>query len=159
MNVETYVESPFGLVLIRGNESWITEVGFMDDKKEIASDSVIPEILKNARTQMKEYFAGVRTTFDFPMYVEGTEFEKLVWSALQAIPFGETRSYGEIAKTIGRPKAARAVGMANHRNALGIVIPCHRVIGANGKLVGYASGVDKKEGLLAWERKVKLTGN
>ncbi|MGH3621519.1 MAG: methylated-DNA--[protein]-cysteine S-methyltransferase [Sciscionella sp.] len=104
--------------------------------------------------QMAEYFAGQRTEFDLPMAFLGTPFQQRVWSALCEIPFGETMSYGELAKRIGRPSAARAVGAANGRNPIGIIVPCHRVVGSDGNLVGYGGGVDRKRYLLGFERGV-----
>lgn len=103
--------------------------------------------------QVTEYLNGRRREFDFPYTLHGTEFQRKVWRALCAIPYGETRTYGEIAAAVGSPKACRAVGMANHRNPILIAVPCHRVIGANGKLVGYGSGLDMKESLLQLEKK------
>ena len=110
------------------------------------------ELILECKKQLEEYFAGKRKTFDLPLVPKGTEFQQKVWKALQEIPYGETRTYGEIAAAIGNPKAARAVGMANNKNPIGIIIPCHRVVGANGKLVGYAGGMEKKEFLLELER-------
>lgn len=109
------------------------------------------EVLAEAERQLQEYFAGVRQVFDLLLKPDGTAFYQSVWKALQEIPYGETRTYGDIAKIIGKPKAARAVGMANHHNPIMIVIPCHRVIGANGQLVGYAGGLDIKRRLLDLE--------
>ena len=108
-------------------------------------------VIKEAFRQLSEYFSGNRKTFNLPLLLKGTDFQKQVWQALLKIPFGETRSYKQIAEAIGNPKAVRAVGMANNKNPLLIVVPCHRVIGANGKLVGYAVGLDKKEYLLRLE--------
>ena len=108
-------------------------------------------VIKEAFRQLSEYFSGKRKTFNLPLLLKGTDFQKQVWQALLKIPFGVTRSYKQIAEAIGNPKAVRAVGMANNKNPLLIVVPCHRVIGANGKLVGYAVGLDKKEYLLRLE--------
>jgi methylated-DNA-[protein]-cysteine S-methyltransferase len=108
-------------------------------------------IIKEAARQLYEYLEGKRKVFDIPLALEGTPFQKMVWKALQDIPYGETRSYRDIAESIGRPKACRAVGMANNKNPIAIIVPCHRVIGADGKLVGYGGGLDKKEKLLAME--------
>ena len=110
-------------------------------------------LIKEAYLQLTEYLKGERKTFDLPLNPHGTEFQKRVWKALGEIPYGETRTYKQIAEAIGNPKAVRAVGMANNRNPLLIVVPCHRVIGADGKLVGYAAGLDKKEFLLRLEAK------
>ena len=109
-------------------------------------------LIKEAYRQLSEYLMGKRKRFDLPLNPRGTEFQQQVWKALCDIPHGETRSYKQIAETIGNPKAVRAVGMANNRNPLLIVIPCHRVIGANGKLVGYGAGIEKKEFLLKLEK-------
>lgn len=102
--------------------------------------------------QISEYLEGRRREFDFPYLLRGTEFQQKVWRALCAIPYGETRTYGEIAAAVGNPRAARAVGMANHENRILIAVPCHRVIGADGGLVGYGSGLDMKQALLRLER-------
>ena len=108
-------------------------------------------ILREAERQLDEYFAGTRTHFDLPLDARGSEFEKKVWRALEKIPYGKTRSYLDLAKAIGSPKACRAVGAANSRNPLPIVVPCHRVIGANGKLTGFAGGLERKATLLTHE--------
>lgn len=110
-------------------------------------------LIKEAHLQLTEYLKGERKTFDLPLNPHGTEFQKRVWKALGEIPYGETRTYKQIAEAIGNPKAVRAVGMANNRNPLLIVVPCHRVIGTDGKLVGYAAGLDKKAFLLRLEAK------
>ena len=109
------------------------------------------EPFKAAADQLDAYFTGVRTTFDLPLAPLGSEFQQRVWSALQEIPYGRTESYGELAERIGSPGGARAVGLANGRNPIGIVIPCHRVIGSNGSLSGYAGGLDRKRWLLDHE--------
>ena len=103
------------------------------------------------RRQLAEYFAGERTRFDLPLAPAGTDFQRRVWSALRDIPYGETRSYAELARTVGRPRGSRAVGQANRRNPIGVVIPCHRVIAADGGLGGYAGGLDRKRRLLEIE--------
>lgn len=108
-------------------------------------------LIAEAYQQLSEYLSGERRVFDLPLAPKGTPFQQQVWKALQDIPYGETRSYKDIAIAIGNPKAVRAVGMANHRNPLLVVVPCHRVIGKNGTLVGYAAGLDKKEFLLKLE--------
>jgi methylated-DNA-[protein]-cysteine S-methyltransferase len=109
-------------------------------------------VLAAATTQLREYFAGTRTSFELPLAMHGNEFEQRVWAALRAIPYGETASYGEIAEQIGAPGAARAVGVANARNPIAIIVPCHRVIGANGKLVGFGGGLPMKRALLDLEQ-------
>ena len=116
-------------------------------------EGVIQEtkLIKEAYRQFSEYLEGERKEFDLPFKMQGTEFQKRVWKALCDIPYGETRSYKQIAEAIGNPKAVRAVGMANNKNPLLVVVPCHRVLGANGQLVGYASGLEKKQYLLQLE--------
>ena len=109
------------------------------------------DLLLEARRQLEEYFAGIRAGFSLPLAPQGTDFQKTVWRQLEAIPYGETRTYGQIAAALGKPKASRAVGSANHNNPIAILIPCHRVIGANGSLTGYAGGLDLKEKLLHLE--------
>lgn len=109
-------------------------------------------LLEETARQLREYFAGQRREFSLPLSPRGTAFQRQVWEALCTIPYGETRSYGEIARQIGSPKACRAVGMANHRNPISIVIPCHRVVGAHGTLTGYGGGLAAKEFLLRLER-------
>lgn len=108
-------------------------------------------LLTEAIRQLEEYFTGVRREFDLPIKMTGTPFQLEDWQALCTIPYGETRTYGQIAAQIGRPKASRAVGMANHNNPISVIVPCHRVIGAGGKLVGYGGGLDVKEALLSLE--------
>lgn len=128
----------------------ITELRFGADV--CAQDS--HEVLLQAEAELNEYFAGRRMRFSVPLFISGTEFQKKVWQALTGIPYGETRSYGEIAAAIGKPKACRAVGMANHVNPLPIFVPCHRVIGAGGSLTGYGGGLPTKVFLLELERNV-----
>lgn len=111
------------------------------------------ELLREAASQLAAYFAGERKAFNLPLRMEGTAFQKAVWNALREIPYGETRSYKEIAQRVGNPNASRAVGMANHRNPIGIIVPCHRVVGADGKLTGYAGGIAAKDYLLQLERR------
>lgn len=111
------------------------------------------ELIEETYRQISEYLEGERKTFDIPIKMQGTEFQKKVWKELTKIPYGETRSYKQIAENIGNPKACRAVGMANHNNPIAIIVPCHRVIGTNNKLVGYAGGLAIKEKLLKIEQK------
>ena len=108
-------------------------------------------ILIEAERQLSEYFAGERTQFDLPLQLDGTEFQKKVWQVLRDIPFGKTKSYLDVARTVGSPDASRAVGAANGKNPLSIVVPCHRVVGANGALTGFAGGLETKAALLAFE--------
>lgn len=111
-----------------------------------------PAPLREVIRQLDEYFAGQRTEFDLPMTLLGTPFQRTVWAALQEIPYGETMSYGHLAQRIGHPGAARAVGLANGRNPIGIIVPCHRVVGATGDLTGYGGGLERKQHLLDFER-------
>ena len=112
-------------------------------------------MLAQAKRELCEYFAGARKTFTVPLNPAGTDFQRAVWAALRAIPYGETRTYGAVAAAVGRPKAARAVGNANNKNPILIFTPCHRVVGADGALVGFAAGLPVKEALLALERKYR----
>lgn len=144
-----------GTIVIEENGKAITKIYLANqDIDDLLVKRQETELLREAIKQLNEYFSGSRNFFDLPLELEGTEFQKKVWNALKEIPFGETRSYGEIAKKIGNEKAARAVGMANNKNPIMIVIPCHRVIGSNGKLVGYAGGLDIKEKLLNLEKNI-----
>lgn len=148
-----YYNTKIGKIGIEENGEAITKVFIINkDVHQEVLDQNETDLLKESIKQLEEYFDGKRKTFDLPIAPQGTEFQKKVWNALKEIPFGETRSYGEIAKVIGNEKAARAVGMANNKNPIMIIIPCHRVIGANGKLVGYAGGIDVKERLLNLEK-------
>lgn len=137
-----------------GSVTFIEEDGtLLAISMQCPSESIEKEtsLTKEAFAQLSEYLKGKRKTFDLPFQMRGTEFQKQVWQALLDIPYGETRSYKQIAEDIGNPKAVRAVGMANNRNPLLIVVPCHRVIGSNGKLVGYGEGIEMKEFLLRLE--------
>ncbi len=154
-NVFSY-ETEIGKIRIEENGAAITYVNFGSNDPEEAQGTETA-LLAEASKQLNEYLAGKRKDFDLPLAPEGTEFQQAVWNALRKIPYGETRSYGEVARNIERPKASRAVGMANNRNPIAILIPCHRVIGANGKLVGYAGGLDLKERLLRLEKDYVLT--
>ncbi len=145
-----YLNSPIGFIKITADNDAICEVIFVEKKDDDA-----PNVLtQDAVNQLMEYFTGKRTIFELPLAPAGTPFQQTVWKALCSIPYGKTASYGDIAKLIGNPKASRAVGMANNRNPISIVIPCHRVIGANGKLVGYGGGIEKKKYLLNLEKAV-----
>lgn len=146
------LETIVGQVYIIADEDAIVEIQFAQENKSLgdAQQQETP-LLHEAKRQLEEYFAGQRASFSLPLNPQGTEFQKKVWQQLEAIPYGETRSYGQIAAAVGNPKACRAVGGANHNNPIAIVIPCHRVIGANGKLTGYGGGLDIKEKLLKLE--------
>lgn len=144
----------FGIIEIHATTKAVTNVKFVSSDADL-SNSQTNEISEQAIAQIREYFAGNRTNFDIPLAPEGTDFQQQVWNALRNIPYGETRTYKQIAQAIGNPKAVRAVGMANNKNPIAILIPCHRVIGSNGKLVGYAGGLDIKKQLLNLERRDK----
>jgi methylated-DNA-[protein]-cysteine S-methyltransferase len=149
------IKSPVCFILLVGNEEGLKQVSLLKDEMqvEISSEWVkSKEFFKEAARQLEAYFSGKLKSFDLKLAPEGTEFQKSVWKALCEIPYGETRTYKDIAESIGKPKAYRAVGLANNRNPIAIIIPCHRVIGTNGKLIGYASGLDVKMFLLEHER-------
>jgi len=149
-----YLESPIGDLLLAGDEDGLSLVGFPQGKMRHDPE---PDWIYNekpftaARQQLAEYFAGDRKDFSLPLHLSGTEFQVQVLEELQRIPYGETTSYGDIAARIGRPKAVRAVGAANGRNPIPIIIPCHRVIGSTGNLTGFGGGLDTKEALLRLE--------
>jgi len=148
------VESPIGPILLAGDEDGLKYVNFLKGKTKIeVSDDwqENKEFFSEISRQLEAYFAGELKSFEVKLAPEGTEFQKSVWRALCEIPYGETRTYKEIAISVGKPKAYRAVGLANNRNPISIIVPCHRVIGTNGKLTGYASGLDVKEFLLRLE--------
>ena len=142
------MQSPIGLLTIEETDGAITALRFGG---ETVSPPPTP-LLQRAAQQLTEYFAAQRRTFDLPLRPQGTAFQQAAWSALCAIPYGQTRTYAQQAAAIGRPKACRAVGMANHCNPLPLFIPCHRVIGAGGKLTGYAGGLALKRFLLELEQ-------
>lgn len=143
------MSSPLGPLLIEADDVGITALNRVPDAVPV--DPQTPLLTECVR-QLKEYFAGTRQSFDVPLHLIGTPFRMKCWQALCTIPYGETRSYGEQAAIIGCPKASRAVGGANHHNPVCIIVPCHRVIGADGSLTGYGGGLDMKEWLLAHER-------
>ena len=147
---KTVIDSPIGKIAVFAeNEKLIR----LDLKTKERADSVITEkVLFEAEKQLFEYFSGKRKTFELEYEFYGTEFQKSVWQELLKIPFGKTKTYGEIAKEIGKPKAGRAVGSACNKNPLPIIVPCHRVIGKNGKLTGFACGTEIKEWLLDHEK-------
>ncbi len=146
-----FYESPVGRLGIAAENNNLTGV-FFDHRNNFPNHEIVETpIIKLAAKQLEEYFQGERKAFDLPLLLQGTEFQQSVWGALQTIPYGETRSYKEIATQIGNPKASRAVGHSNHKNPLAIIIPCHRVIGQNGKITGYAGGLEAKRFLLELE--------
>ena len=152
------IDSPIGPLTLVGDEDDVLTGLHMEDQAH--QPTVDPDWVRDDRSlpkvvdQLAAYFAGELTDFDVPLRLEGTAFQKRVWEALLEIPYGETRSYGFIAERIGKPTAFRAVGLANGRNPVAVIVPCHRVIGASGSLVGYGGGLDRKVRLLELERAV-----
>lgn len=147
------IPSPVGWLRVVEGQAAIVELRVMQGPMAAPEHGEQREtpLLLEAKRQLTEYFDGLRTSFSLPLAPSGTAFQQAVWAQLEAIPYGETRTYGQIAAALGKPTASRAVGGANHSNPIAIVIPCHRVIGANGKLTGYAGGLDIKEKLLRLE--------
>ena len=144
------VQSPVEDLTLTEENGALTGLYF--GRRSLEGEEGLTALLERAFQQLEEYFAGKRKQFDLPLSLRGTEFQRQVWAALRDIPYGETRSYGQIAQAVGRPKAVRAVGMANHRNPISIIVPCHRVVGADGSLTGYGGGLENKKFLLALER-------
>lgn len=155
--VHTVVDSPVGSLTLVAVDGVLAGL-YMDLQRHRPVDEAFgapdPTPFTEVISQLKEYFAGQRTDFDVPVTLAGTPFQRTVWAALREIPYGETRSYGQLAQRIGRPGAARAIGLANGRNPIGIIVPCHRVVGANGSLTGYGGGLERKQYLLDFERGV-----
>ena len=154
------LSTPVGIMTLTATETAIVRLCFGDeipaDSKALSEEEATP-LLRRAAQELREYFAGDRRGFSVPLAPRGSEFQKKVWEALRTIPYGETRTYKQIAEQIGHNLAFRAVGMANNRNPIGILIPCHRVIGYDGKMTGYAAGIDIKEQLLALEQRYSRT--
>lgn len=155
------IESPIGPLTLIAQDGRLAGVHMEVTRYEpdattlgtaVAADA--DAVLAAAATQLRAYFGGELTSFDLPLTLEGTQFQRTVWASLQAIPYGETISYGQLARRIGQPSAFRAVGLANGRNPVAIVVPCHRVIGADGSLTGYGGGMDRKQFLLRLEQRV-----
>ncbi len=148
------IDSPIGPLTLAGEGPVLTNLRMIDQTYEpdragwIRDDTTLPDVVE----QLEAYFAGERRDFELKLELEGTEFQRKVWNALRTIPYGQTRSYGEIAEQIGSPKASRAVGLANGRNPIAVIVPCHRVIGANGSLTGFGGGLERKSTLLKLER-------
>lgn len=159
----TRIESPIGLLILKSDGQALTGIYmtgiYLDSPSETPRDldrwvlDPSREPLQRTARQLEEYFKGERREFDVPLHLEGTEFQKRAWRDLMQIGYGETRSYGEQARRIGNPNASRAVGLANGRNPIPIVVPCHRVIGANGSLTGFGGGIERKRWLLGHERR------
>jgi methylated-DNA-[protein]-cysteine S-methyltransferase len=157
----SYIDCSVGRLFVQGNEQFVTGLympmhkGWQGpDPSWRQSDAAFTAV----REQLAEYFAGERKHFDVSLKLAGTPFQQRVWQELVRIPFGTTITYAQLAQRVGKPTASRAVGHANGRNPVSIIVPCHRVIGADGRLTGYAGGVDKKEWLLAWERGASQVG-
>lgn len=142
------IDSPIGTLGLCARDGYLVRIVFGGTDETENKDPV----LHDAKRELNEYFAGERREFSVPIMAEGTEFQKKVWRALVEIPYGETCSYSDIANEMGSPKAARAVGMANHVNPIPVIVPCHRVVGKGGKLVGYAGGLDMKTTLIELEK-------
>lgn len=148
----TTVDSPVGPLLLTSDGSALTRLLF-DTEPDPGWSTEPCELLDRVVAELAEYFRGERTGFDIPLEPAGTPFQRGVWDALRAIPYAETINYGQLASRVGNPRASRAVGLANGRNPISIVVPCHRVIGANGSLTGYGGGLDRKRTLLDLERR------
>ena len=148
------MDSPIGPLTIVERDGGLAAIYLVEHAHAPAPESLgerVDDALPEATRQLGEFFAGERTEFDLPLNAVGTEFQRKVWAALAEIPYGETRTYGEIAVELARPSASRAVGAAVGRNPISIVVPCHRVVGSDGRITGYAGGVERKEYLLALE--------
>ncbi|NLT14470.1 MAG: methylated-DNA--[protein]-cysteine S-methyltransferase [Clostridiales bacterium] len=150
MKLSYTYDSPVGMLYLAEENGVLTDLRFRPIP--IAEERETP-LLSRAAEQLDEYFDGRRHEFDLPLYPRGTPFQTSVWSALQDIPYGETRSYKNIASALGKPTACRAVGSANNKNPISIIIPCHRVIGSGGALTGYGGGLDVKQALLELEKR------
>lgn len=151
----TEITTPLGMVTIQANPDGLLGIWFetcttKPDDLGVRDDH--HPVLLQTKRQLEEYFSGLRNEFELPIAATGTDFQQQVWHALTTIPYGETWSYQDLADAIGNPKAVRAVGMANGKNPISIVVPCHRVIGKSGKLTGYAGGIERKQRLLALEQ-------
>ena len=153
MNFIWDYKTPIGRLEIGETNGIISRILFEKNKRLTGFERKETTAIKTAAEQLFEYFDGKRKKFDIPLFLVGTDFQKAAWTALQTIPFGQTRSYKDIAEQIKNPKAVRAVGMANNRNPIPIIIPCHRVIGSNGSLTGFGGGLEVKQFLLDLEKR------
>ena len=158
-NFYKFFTSPIGLLKLTSDDYRLKSVWFtdMDEISHIRDDFPVPEILNSTVIQLNEYFEGRRFSFDLEIFPEGSLFQQKVWSLVEKVDYGETKNYGDIAKELGSNKFSRAVGMANGKNPLPIIIPCHRIIGFSGKLTGYSGGLERKKWLLVHEQ--KFSGN
>ena len=149
MLYQTDITTPVGILRLSASDDALTRIELV--RRASPEKSPLNDVLKRAVRELNEYFSGKRSSFSITVNFDGTDFQKRVWKALQRIPFGHTRSYGQIAHSIGKPAAVRAVGGACHRNPLMIIVPCHRVVGASGSLTGFGGGLPMKEWLLKHE--------
>jgi methylated-DNA-[protein]-cysteine S-methyltransferase len=154
--LKAYYLSPIGPLEVCGTSEGIVSVTFV--KRRLPNDRNLPECVKEGIQQLDEYFKGARKNFSLKLLLQGTPFQKLVWQRLKKVPYGKLVSYGAVARAIGKPNAYRAVGNANNKNPIAIIIPCHRVIGSDGNLVGYGSGLWRKEWLLNHEKREREAG-
>ena len=154
-----WLDTPIGPTLLTAEGDALTRVSMGAPRESVREEweraSSGPGILAEACGQLADYFAGTRLTFELPLAPAGTAFQRRVWDALCAVPYGDTSTYGRVARALGDPQAVRAVGAANGRNPIGIIVPCHRVVGADGSLTGYAGGLDRKRWLLRHEAAVR----
>lgn len=148
---KAYYNSPIGIVEVVSDENSIIQLEFVENATENDLQGA-PQVLGSALQQIEEYFLGKRSVFDLKLNAKGTEFQQKVWHSLIDVPYGNTACYGEIAAAVGNSKASRAVGGANNKNKIAIIIPCHRIVGADGSLTGYAGGLWRKEWLLKHEK-------
>lgn len=151
-NYVAYTKSPIGLIKLTATHNAVTSILFVFPDTEMEEENT-NDVLENCKQQLREYFSGKRKEFDIPIYQDGTEFQRRVWSELLKIPYGKTISYHQLAERLGDVKSIRAVGSANGKNKLSIIVPCHRVIGSDGSLTGYAGGLWRKKWLLDHEAK------
>ena len=156
------IESPYDTLTLVATDGVLAGL-YMDRQRHRPAEETFGERVDpgdapfdTVREQLAEYFAGERTEFELPLAMAGTEFQRTVWAELRRIPYGETISYGQLAEAIGKPSASRAVGLANGRNPIGIIVPCHRVVGSTGDLTGYGGGIERKRALLEFEKGVEL---
>lgn len=150
----TYYQSPIGLIKVSGTDNYITEVVFIDDENDVVEATGYNEVLQKCVEELIEYFNGNRRSFDIPVHQKGTDFQQKVWNELLNINFGKTISYLALAKRLGDPNCIRAAAASNGKNHVCIIVPCHRVIGSNQSLVGYAGGLSRKRWLLEHENKI-----
>ncbi|MFD6433942.1 methylated-DNA--[protein]-cysteine S-methyltransferase [Streptomyces venezuelae] len=152
--LHTLIDSPYGTLTLVATDGVLSGL-YMTEQRHRPPEETFgdrdPAPFGVAISQLEAYFDGELTEFDVPLRLEGTPFQRTVWDELRRIPYGETRTYGELAEALGKPNASRAVGLANGKNPIGVIVPCHRVIGANGSLTGYGGGLDRKQRLLAFE--------